>query len=264
MQVLQLHMENDHQGNMFNYEQCNKKLSFKNQLKLHRRQDHEEGSFACFVCNNRFMTHKDLKQHMQRKCKSQNQRVVKDLPRPVNEDIAPEDEFRCTKCGKVTNNQVSFINHIKQKHQPIMDAFTGNKCVSCNKECDSRDLLVKHIEDEHIQERNIINRHICVVYNVEVHGDQTRDTHMCRKAEHKCSFCQMTFHSQEVRKYHICSAHQFQTMEQQTSNIRKEKCRPATTPTPPVYVTLRGPPLDSEMGWTGELWSNPVLLILEN
>ena len=29
-------------------------------------------------------------------------------------------------------------------------------------------------------------------------------------------------------------------------------------------VTLRGPPLDSETGWTGELWSNPVLLILEN
>ena len=29
-------------------------------------------------------------------------------------------------------------------------------------------------------------------------------------------------------------------------------------------VTLRLPPLISEMGWTGELWSNPVLLILEN
>ena len=31
-----------------------------------------------------------------------------------------------------------------------------------------------------------------------------------------------------------------------------------------VCVTLRVPPLDSETGWTGELWSNPVLLILEN
>ena len=30
------------------------------------------------------------------------------------------------------------------------------------------------------------------------------------------------------------------------------------------FVTLRVPPLDSETGWTGELWSNPVLLILEN
>ena len=47
------------------------------------------------------------------------------------------------------------------------------------------------------------------------------------------------------------------------SLIRKEKCRPAT-PTTPVYVTLRGPPLDSETGWTGELSSNRVLLILDN
>ena len=31
-----------------------------------------------------------------------------------------------------------------------------------------------------------------------------------------------------------------------------------------LCVTLRGPPLKSETGWTGELWSNPVLLILEN
>ena len=32
----------------------------------------------------------------------------------------------------------------------------------------------------------------------------------------------------------------------------------------PPSVTLRGPPLDSETGWTGELWLNCVLLILEN
>ena len=30
-----------------------------------------------------------------------------------------------------------------------------------------------------------------------------------------------------------------------------------------LSVRLRVPPLDSETGWTGELWSNPVLLILE-
>ena len=30
-----------------------------------------------------------------------------------------------------------------------------------------------------------------------------------------------------------------------------------------MCVTLRPTPLDSETGWTGELWSNPVLLILE-
>ena len=41
------------------------------------------------------------------------------------------------------------------------------------------------------------------------------------------------------------------------SYIRKEKYNPATTP---MYVTLRLPPLDSEMGWTGELWSKTNLL----
>ena len=50
----------------------------------------------------------------------------------------------------------------------------------------------------------------------------------------------------------------------EASYIRKGKCRPATPTTPPVYVTLRVPPLDSEMGWTGELWSKTKFLILEN
>ena len=45
--------------------------------------------------------------------------------------------------------------------------------------------------------------------------------------------------------------------------IRKKESCPAPAPAA-VYVTLRLPPLDSETGWTGELWSNPVLLILEN
>ena len=44
------------------------------------------------------------------------------------------------------------------------------------------------------------------------------------------------------------------------SYIRHEDFSPA----PPSFVTLRGPPLDSEMDWTGELWSNRVLLICEN
>ena len=32
----------------------------------------------------------------------------------------------------------------------------------------------------------------------------------------------------------------------------------------PLCVTLRVPPLYSDTEWTGELWSNHVLLILEN
>ena len=37
-----------------------------------------------------------------------------------------------------------------------------------------------------------------------------------------------------------------------------------TTITTPVFVTLRLAPLASEMGWTGELWSESNLLILQN
>ena len=54
-----------------------------------------------------------------------------------------------------------------------------------------------------------------------------------------------------------------------TSYIRKEKYRPATTPAAaaaaaPMYVTLRGPNLNSEMGWTRELWSKTNLLNWQN
>jgi hypothetical protein len=50
-----------------------------------------------------------------------------------------------------------------------------------------------------------------------------------------------------------------------TSKIRHEDfLRPLSFVLRPSYVTLRLPPLDSETGWTGELWSNRVLLILEN
>ena len=46
------------------------------------------------------------------------------------------------------------------------------------------------------------------------------------------------------------------------SYIRKEKYRPAT---PPVYVYhAQGTLLHSETGWTGELWSNRVVLLFEN
>ena len=227
MQVLELHVENDHQGNLFECEKCNKKFPFKNQLKLHRRQDHEEGTFACFVCNDKFRTHKDLKQHMQRKCKSPSRPAVRATSQRENEDILPEDEYRCIKCDKVTNNQVSLLNHMKEKHQTVANAWTGNKCITCGKEFEARDSLVKHIADTHIQNNNIVNRHICVVCNVEVHGDETRDGHMCRKPEHTCSFCQIKFYSQEARKNHICSAHQFKTMEQQAKSIERKNipCR---------------------------------------
>ena len=58
MNVLGLHMENDHQYE-FPCTVCNKKFPFKNQLKIHKREVHEEGSFACFVCSKKYKTHKE-------------------------------------------------------------------------------------------------------------------------------------------------------------------------------------------------------------
>ena len=50
LEVLALHIENDHQLE-FDCNECGKKFPFKNQLKIHRREVHEQGSFACFVCS---------------------------------------------------------------------------------------------------------------------------------------------------------------------------------------------------------------------
>ena len=144
---------------------------------------------------------------MQRKCKSPSRPAVRATSQRENEDILPEDEYRCIKCDKVTNIQVSLLNHMKEKHQTVANAWTGNKCITCGREFEARDSLVKHIADNHIQNNNIVNRHICVVCNVEVHGDETRDGHMCRKPEHNCSFCQTKFYSQEAKKKpHMYSA----------------------------------------------------------
>ena len=53
--------------------------------------------------------------------------------------------------------------------------------------------------------------------------------------------------------------HSLLTVNTSLSNIRHEDFSPSSS-----FVTLVLPPLDSEMGWTGELWSNSVFLILEN
>ena len=56
---------------------------------------------------------------------------------------------------------------------------------------------------------------------------------------------QMTLRASYIRKGKYCSA-------------------PAATTTTPPPSRSGDPPLDSETGWTGELWSNHVFLILEN
>ena len=115
LQFLGLHIENNHQGNQFECSECSSKFSFKNQLKLHRRQEHEERTFACFVCNNKFKTHQDLKRHIQKKCKDNRQ--SNQLTVAVTEEIALDDRFKCSMCDKVTNNQVSLLSRMQQKHQ---------------------------------------------------------------------------------------------------------------------------------------------------
>ena len=133
MVLLGLHMENDHEYE-FECTDCENKFPFKNQLKLHRREVHEEGTFSCFVCSKKFKTHKQLKAHIQRKCKSQssNHTNIK-IVHKHNEDILPEDEHRCLYCPKITNNQVSLVNHINTAHKS-----TQEKCDSCGKICSNR------------------------------------------------------------------------------------------------------------------------------
>ena len=210
MQVLGLHMENDHAYN-FQCEECGKKFPFKNQLKLHKREVHKEGSFSCFVCNKNFITHKDLKLHIQKKCKTGNTSSQTQFIHKHNDDIMKEDEHKCPMCPKITNNQVSLINHINTKHKANME-----KCDACEKDFESKEVLIKHIVETHTNKgQQIITRHVCQICNVEVHGDQTRDNHQCRKPEHTCSFCKVKLYSQEARRNHICNEHEFKTVAEQ-------------------------------------------------
>ena len=103
MQLLGLHMENDH-AYSFQCAECDEKFPFKNQLKLHRREIHEEGTFSCFVCNTNFKTHKELKLHIQKKCKTSSTSKQAAIVHKHNEDILEEDEHKCPMCPKITNN----------------------------------------------------------------------------------------------------------------------------------------------------------------
>jgi uncharacterized C2H2 Zn-finger protein len=225
--VLALHIENDHQLD-FDCNECGKKFPFKNQLKIHRREVHEEGSFACFVCNAKFRTHKDLKQHIQKRCKSDTTPTSKTIVHKHNEDIHKQDEHRCPKCPKITNNQISLVHHLNTMHIVVTE-----KCETCGVDCESREVLVKHISDNHSQvnqvitekcdtcgldfesrevlikhivdhhtqaNTTIISRFICKVCNVEVHGDLTKNNHMCRKPQWSCTWCKYEFYSSEARK----------------------------------------------------------------
>ena len=239
LQVLALHIENDHQLE-FDCNECGNKFPFKNQLKIHRREVHEEGSFSCFVCNAKFRTHKDLKQHIQKRCKSDSNLAPKTVVHKHNEDILKEDEHRCPKCPKITNNQVSLVHHINTMHmvetekcdtcghdfenrevliKHIVDNHTDantEKCDTCGHVFENREVLIKHIVDIHTKAKTtIIPRFICKVCNVEVHGDLNMNSHMCRKPQWGCDWCKQEFYSSEARKNHICEKHRFKTVDEQ-------------------------------------------------
>ena len=184
MEILSLHMENDYEYE-FECIDCNTKFPFKNQLKIHRREAHEQGTFACFLCNDKLKTHKELKQHIQKRCKTQSTASPPPIVHKHNEDIHKEDEHNCPKCPKICNNQVLLINHINTMHM-----VKAEKCDSCGLKYKNKEDLIKHIVDSHTQHgTQIIPRHVCKICNVEVHGDSSRDEHMCRKPQWNCDWC---------------------------------------------------------------------------
>ena len=165
--------------------------------------------FSCFVCNEKFRTHKELKQHMQKRCKTNS--APKQIVHKHNEDIMKEDEHKCPVCPKITNNQVSLVNHINTAHAACKEKFD-----SCGQQFESIETLIKHIVDNHtVKGSHVIQRHICQVCNVELHGDEAKNNHTCRKHQDTCSFCKTKFYSQEVKKQHICGEHHYKSVDDQ-------------------------------------------------
>ena len=103
-----------------------------------------------------------------------------------------------------------------------------DKCDSCGQEFESKEVLITHIGENHTERgTQVIPRHVCKVCNVEVHGNEARNSHACRKPQNTCSFCKTSFYSQEAQKNHICDKHQYKTVdEQMRANKRKNtECR---------------------------------------
>ena len=100
-------------------------------------------------------------------------------------------------------------------------AVIENKCDICSSEFQSRELLIKHIADSHVLNNNVTNRHICVRCNVEVHGDETRDNHMCRIPQYQCNGCKVKLFSKEAHYNHICPLHPSKSVDQQVRELNR-------------------------------------------
>ena len=214
LQILGLHVENDHHGHQFECSDCSQKFPFKNKLKLHKRQMHEEETFACFVCNKKFQTHSKLKEHMQKKCKDNSPNIQ---PIPAGrEDRAADQRLRCNMCVIMSDTQTLLLEHLKQKHQAMK-----NVCDVCNDEFETREALVLHIANTHARESHIINRHVCVICNVEVHGDETKENLVCRTPQYQCNGCKVKLFSKEAHFNHICPLHPNKSVDQQVRELNR-------------------------------------------
>ena len=82
---------------------------------------------------------------MQTKCKSKRANPTQNkIVHKHNEDILPEDEHKCPHCPKITNNQVSLVNHINTVHNNKKEKWD-----TCENIFDNREILIKHIVDQH-------------------------------------------------------------------------------------------------------------------
>ena len=90
--------------------------------------------------------------------------------------------------------------HIQQAH--VEKTKVINKCDSCSADFNDREHLIRHIEQQHCNkqitndqqhinqqvtnDQHIIQRYICAICNVEVHGNSTMENHVCRRPEWTC------------------------------------------------------------------------------
>ena len=101
-----------------------------------------------FFCNNKFKTCKQLKAHVQKKCKTDTlPKSRNNIVHKHNDDILTEDEHKCPHCSKITNNQVSLLNHVNTVHM-----VTKEKCDTCVQKFSSREDLVQHLVENHTEQ----------------------------------------------------------------------------------------------------------------
>ena len=97
------------------------------------------------------------------------------------------------------------------------------KCDSSGQEFENKEILIKHIVDNHtVMGTHVIQRHICKVCNVEVHGEEAKSNHSCRKPPFTCSYCKQSFFSQEAQKIHICEQHQNKSVTEQLRALKRK------------------------------------------